>query len=345
MIAIDARTANVPVVLTAIGNAQAYTSVALKSQVDAQVMAVHFTEGQWVKKGDPLFTLDGRAFEAAQRQAEANLLRDRALLERAKADLARILAMQNPDFVTQARRDELRANAAAIEATIKAGEALVDAAKLRVEFTRIAAPIDGRVGSILVNVGNLVKANDVGALVVINQTKPLYVQFSVPETNLAEINRRMAAGKVRVRSTIPNDAGPVIEGELSFVNNAVDMTTGTILLKATYANADDRMTPGQFVNVTVELTTIANAVVVPGAAVQNGQAGQFVFVIKADSTVEVRPVKVGVNFAKDVVIESGLRAGEKVVTEGQLRLRPGSRVAVRAPGAPPGRPPGRPPGQ
>jgi multidrug efflux system membrane fusion protein len=343
VVAVEARAVNVPVSLAGIGTAQAFSSVSIKSQVDGQILSVHFTEGQTVKKGDLLFTLDARPFEAALRQTEAALARDRALLEKAKADLTRVSALTERDFATRARLDEMRANVAALEATIKAAEALVDAAKLRLEFTRITAPTDGRAGSILVHVGNLVKANDVGALVVINQTRPINVQFAVPESQLAEIRRRMAAGKVKVRAAIPSEPGTATEGELTFINNTVDSTTGTILLKATYANADERLTPGQFVNVTVELTSIVGAVVVPAMAVQIGQQGQFVFVVKADSTVEVRPVRVGVAHEKDVVIESGVKVGERVVTEGQLRLRPGARVAVRGAPAAPGAPPGRPP--
>ncbi len=336
VVAVEAATANVPVTLSAIGTVQAFSSVSLKSQIDGQIMRVHFTEGQTVRKGDLLFSLDPRPFEAALRQAEANLAKDRALLDKARADLARVQELARKDFATQSRFDEMKANVAALQATIAAGQAQVDAAKLRLEYTEIVAPIEGRAGSILINVGNLVKANDVGALVIINQTKPIHFQFSVPESHLGEIGRRMAAGKVAVRGAVPNETRPAAEGMLTFVNNTVDVATGTIQLKATYANGDERFTPGQFVNISVELANLPNAVVIPAAAVQVGQQGQFVFRVKADNTVEVQAIQTGVAFGRLVVVARGLEAGDRVVTEGQLRLRPGSRVNVRDPASPPG---------
>jgi multidrug efflux system membrane fusion protein len=336
------KTADVPVTLSVIGNVQAMSTVAIKSQVDGQIVEVHFREGQTVKKGDLLFTLDPRPYESALRQAEANLAKDKALLAKAQADLARNVALVRKDYTSRSNYDQAVANAASLEATIKGDEAVVEQARLKLEFTRITAPIDGRVGSILVSPGNLVKANDTAAgstLVTLNQIKPIYVQFSVPENRLAEIRARMAEGKILVRAQIPEDTQAPVEGILSFVNNAVDSSTGTILLKATYTNDDGRLTPGQFVNVTVELSVIPGAVVVPPAAVQIGQRGQYVFVVKDNDTVEVRPVKTGVRTDRDVVIEDGLKVGEKVVTEGQLRLRPNARVTVLPPGGP--TPPGR----
>jgi len=335
------KTATVPVTLSAIGNVQAYSTVAIKSQVDGQIFEVHFREGQTVKKGDLLFTLDPRPYEAALRQAEANLAKDRALLEKARADLVRLSSLVQKDYTSRSSYDQAKANAASLEATIKADEALVDQAKLKLEYTKITAPIDGRVGSILVNAGNLVKANDTaaGSLVMLAQMRPINVQFSVPESFLAEIRTRMAAGKIVVKAAAPEDARPPAVGTLTFINNTVDTTTGTIVLKAAYENDDERLTPGQFINVTVELSVIAEAIVVPPAAVQIGQRGNYVFVVKADNTVELRLVRTGVRTDREIVIEDGLKVGERVVTEGQLRLRPGSRVAVRPPGGP--APPGR----
>lgn len=340
VIVVAAKTASVPVTLAVIGNVQAYSAVAVKSQVDGQIREVHFGEGQSVKKGDLLFTLDARPYEAALRQAEANLAKDKALLDKARADLARLAALVAKDFTSRANYDTAKANAASLEATIKADEALVEQARLKLEYTRIAAPIDGRVGSILINAGNLVKANDTaaGTLVTINQVRPIYVQFSVPESYLSEIRARMAAGKIAVKAQVPQEDRVAAEGTLTFINNTVDTATGTILLKATFANDDDRLVPGQFVNVTVELAVIAEAVVVPPSAVQVGQRGHYVFVLKSDSTVELRLVRAGIRTENAVVIQDGLKAGERVVTEGQLRLRPGARVVVRpSSGAPPGR--------
>ncbi len=333
-----------PVIQTTIGTVQPYSAVAIKSQVDGQITQVHFKEGQVVKKGDLLFTLDKRPFQAALSQAEATLAKDRALLAKAKGDLTRYSTLVEKDFASRARFEEAQAAAASLEATIRGDEAQVELMRLRLEYAEIRAPIDGRVGSILINTGNLVKANDVGALVLINQTQPIYAQFSLPESHLAEIKRRMAEGTIKVKATIPEDGLPPSEGVLTFVNNAVDSTTGTIMLKATYSNDDHRLTPGQFVSVAVELSVISQAVVIPTAAIQSGQRGQFVFVVKADDSVEVRLVKTSIMTDRDVVVSSGLAAGERVVIEGQLRLRPGARVTVRPP-SPPARPTGsNPPG-
>lgn len=340
VVVIAAKTASVPVTLAVIGNVQAYSAVAVKSQVDGQIREVHFREGQTVKKGDLLFTLDARPYEAALRQAEANLAKDNALLDKARADLARLATLVARDFTSRSSYEAAKSSVASLEATIKGDEAMVEQARLRLEYTRITAPIDGRVGSILINAGNLVKANDtaVGTLVTINQVRPINVQFSVPESYLSEIRARMAAGTITVKAQVPQEDRVPAEGTLTFINNAVDTATGTILLKATFANDDDRLVPGQFINVTVELAVIAEAVVVPPAAVQVGQRGHYVFVVKADNTVELRLVRAGIRTEHAIVIEDGLKAGERVVTEGQLRLRPGSRVAVRpSGGAPPGR--------
>lgn len=336
-----AKTAAMPVTLSAIGNVQAYSSVSIKSQVDGQIAEVHFKEGQTVKKGDLLFTLDPRPYEAVLRQAEANLAKDRALLDKARSDVVRLEGLVAKDFTSRVNYDQAKATSASLEATVKADEALVEQARLKLEWTKITAPIDGRVGSILINAGNLVKASDTaaGTMTVLNQVKPINVQFAVPESNLAEIRARMASGRIQVKATIPEDTRPPALGTLTFINNAVDTSTGTILLKASYENADDRLTPGQFVNVTVELSVITEAVVVPAAAIQVGQRGQYLYVVKGDDTVELRLVKTGVRSEREIVVEEGVKAGERVVIEGQLRLRPGARVVVRPPAnpAPPGR--------
>ncbi len=335
------KLASVPVTLNVIGNVQAYSAVSLKSQVDGQIRDVHFREGQVVKRGELLFTLDQRPYEAALRQAEANLAKDKALLEKAISDLRRTEALVAKDYTSRSNYEAAKANVASLDATVKGDEAMVEQAKLKLEYTTIEAPIDGRVGSILVNAGNLVRANDNTAgstLVVINQIRPIYVQFSVPESSLSEIRARMARGKIAVKAQAPQEDRVPAEGTLTFINNTVDTTTGTIQLKATFENDDDRLVPGQFVNVTVELAVLNEAVVVPVAAVQVGQRGSYVYVVKADSTVELRLVRAGIATEREVVIQDGLKAGERVVTEGQLRLRPGARVTVRPTGAPP---PGR----
>lgn len=319
----------VPLRLTAIGTVQAISTVAVKSQVDGQVLRAHFQEGQMVKKGDLLFSIDPRPFEAALRQAEANLLKDQAQLERARGDLARSAELVKKDFTSKQKHDEARANVAALDATVKADEAQIEMARLKLEYAQIRAPIDGRVGAMLVTEGNLVKANDTSAMVTLNQLQPMHVAFSVPETNLSEVRRRMAEAAVRVAVTLPGEKDSVGEGELTFINNSVDVTTGTIQLKATFANADTRLTPGQFVNVTVTLVVVQDAISVPTQAIQLSQRGRYVFVVKPDNRVEMRTVTVGQAVDDKTIIADGLKPGEIVVTEGQLRLVPDARVEPR----------------
>jgi membrane fusion protein, multidrug efflux system len=340
-----ARVMAVPITIGAIGNAQPFTTVQVKAQIEGLVTDVHFKDGDSVKKGDLLFTLDPRPFEALLRQAEANLAKDKALLVRAKADLARFESLVERDFASRARYEEAKANVAALEATVLADEALVEQARIRLGYTKIHAPMDARAGAVLVSAGNLVKANET-AMVVLNQVRPIYIAFSVPEARIDEVRRRMAAGAVKATAFLPGEDGPVAEGALSFIDNNVDRTTGTIQLRATFENADGRLVPGQFANVVVRLATLDGAIVVPSAAIQTGQRGTFVFVVKDDMTAEVRPVTVGIVFDGGSVV-TGVKAGERVVTVGQLRLRPGARVVIDGggrPGAPPGAPPGnRPP--
>jgi multidrug efflux system membrane fusion protein len=320
-----------PVTLTAIGAVQSVSTVSIRAQIDGQIRQVHFTEGQRVKKGDLLFTIDPRPFQAALRAAEAALARNRALLLKAQSDLRRYQELSAREFASKQKFEEARANAAALEASIKGDEAQVDIARLRLEYTQIRSPIDGRAGSVLVTAGNLVKAND-ATLVVVNQTRPIYAAFSVPESRLDDIRRYQAAGPLTVRILAPEGSAPVPAGRLTFINNAVDQTTGTIQLKATFPNPDDRLTPGQFVNVELLLTTLRQAVVVPTNAIQVGQREgvtfRYVFVVKADRTVQLRRVVPGVNFGDHTVLTSGLNTGERVVTVGQLRLRPGARVRL-----------------
>lgn len=337
-----ARVVPVPITLGAIGNAQPFTTVQVKAQIEGLVTEVHFKDGDAVKKGDLLFTIDPRPFEALLRQAEANLAKDKALLVRARADLARFESLVERDFTSRARYEEAKANVASLEATVLADEALVEQARIRLAYTKIVSPMDARAGAVLVSAGNLVKANET-AMVVLNQVRPIYVAFNVPESRIAEVRARMAAGPVEVAAFLPGEAKPVAVGRLTFINNAVDQTTGTIQLRATFDNDGDRLTPGQFANVVVRLAVLEGAVVVPSAAIQTGQQGTYVFVVKADNTAEVRPVRVGIVFEGGSVVE-GVKEGERVVTVGQLRLRPGARVVIEGAGRPPGGPPGGAPG-
>jgi multidrug efflux system membrane fusion protein len=347
---------NVPVEIQVIGNVEAYATIAVKAQVGGQLTNVYFHEGDSVKKGAPLFTIDPRPFDAAVNQAVANHARDEAALGQAKANLARDSAQaryaeaqaaryaelfqsgiiskdQNEQLrsTADAQRQAVAADEAAIksaEAAIGSSQAAIETARIQLDYTSIRSPIDGRTGALNVKQGNVVTANTVD-LMTINQVQPIYATFAVPEAQLPAIKRYMAESKLPVRAQPQDNPESVETGVLTFVDNSVDMTTGSIKLKGTFPNADNRLWPGQFVHVTLRLTTQANAVVAPSQAVQNGQNGSFVYVVKADRTVESRPVITGARVDQDLVIDQGLQPGETVVTEGQLRLAQGSRVVVR----------------
>jgi membrane fusion protein, multidrug efflux system len=357
----DALEKTMPVQLTAVGNAQAYTSVGIKSQVNGQIMEVRFKEGQDVKKDDLLFVIDPRPFEAALRQAEAalgqrqaevqqaqaNLERDQAQLQNAKVQEQRYRDLVDRELIAREQYDQLRTNWAALEATVaadraavenakastRAAQANVDSARLQAAYTAIRAPIDGRTGNLLVQNGNIVKANDDNPIVVINQVHPIYVSFSVPEQNLVEIKKYYrTAGLLHVIARLPRQQETLATGDLTFVNNAVDQTTAMIQLKGTFANTDNALWPGQFLDVSLVLTS-RTAIVVPSQAIQPGQKGPYVFVVKPDLTVESRSVVLGTRLGAETVVEQGLRAAERVVTDGQLRLVPGSKIEIRAPKA------------
>jgi membrane fusion protein, multidrug efflux system len=375
---------DVPVQIRAIGNVQAYSTVSVKSMVGGELVKVHFSEGQFVKKGDRLFTIDPRPIEAAVKQAEAilnkdlvqvkqatdNLEKDQALLNQARANLERDLAeAKNAELdaqrykelfekkvVAEQQYDQFRTNAEALDATVRADRAAIDSAQAAVRasadavenakalvqadraalenanielgYCFISAPIDGRTGNLLVQAGNIVKANDTPYLVVINQINPIYVSFSVNEENLPEIKKYKALNKLTVEATIPNDDKAPESGVLSFFDNAVDPTTGTIELKGIFPNKDRRLWPGQFVDVVLTLKVESKAIVIPTRAVQTGQQGQYVFVVRSDSTVESRPVAVLRSWNQESVVE-GLKPGETVVTDGQLQLATGARVETK----------------
>jgi len=323
----------VPITLGTIGTVQARASVAIRSRVDGQLLKAFFTEGQAVRKGEMLFALDPAPLEAQLRQAEAFLARDRAQLENARIEMERYQTLAVKGIATQQKLDETRAAVNALEATIRADLAAVEAARLQLSFTSIASPIEGRTGKLLVDPGNLVKANDV-PLVVINQIRPITVTFSLPERHLPEISRRMREGPLPVEAKLPNLDLPPAKGTLAFINNAVNVATGTIELKATFENADERLVPGQFVDVVLTVSVLPDALVVPAQAVQTGQNGSYAFVVKPDQTVDMRPIVVRTLDDGRTIAEKGLAAGETVVTEGQMRLTPGAKVSVKT--APPG---------
>ena len=319
---------DVPLEIKAIGSVQAYSTVQIKAQVGGQMVNVHFEEGQDVRKGDLLFKLDSRPFEIALAQAESNLARDIARMKNAQDEVARYAGLAEKDYVTKERYEELRVNAEVLEAVIKADRAAVDGARLEVEYCTLVSPIDGRTGNLIVHPGNLVKANDTQPLVVINQIVPVFVVFSVPEQGLPLVKKSMAAGALQTEAELKSGGSAM--GVLTFVDNAIDPATGTIQLKATFPNKDRALWPGQFVSVTLTLTIEKNKVVVPSRAVQTSQDGLFVMIVKSDLTVEARTVEVERTAGEDSVIGKGLAPGETVVTDGLLRLVPGSKVAVKS---------------
>ncbi|MCL5024080.1 MAG: efflux RND transporter periplasmic adaptor subunit [Nitrospirae bacterium] len=319
----------VPIRIQAIGNVEAYSTVGVKSQIGGELLRVHFKEGQDVRKGEILFTIDPRPYEAALRQAEANLAKDTAQLENAKVDVGRYAELVEKGYVARQQYDQVRTNFATLQATVNADKALVENARLQLKYCYIYSPITGRAGGLVVNQGNLIKANADNPIVTINQVQPIYVTFSVPEQSLADIKKYMAAGKLTVEAFIGGDTKDPERGVLTFVDNAVDAATGTIKLKGTFENKERRLWPGQFVNAVLTLTSQPDAVVVPADAVQAGQSGQYVFVIKQDLTVDSRPVEVSRSLDGESVIGKGVRPGEKVVTDGQLRLVPGAKVEIK----------------
>jgi len=344
---------DVPVDIAAVGNVEAYTSVSVRSQVTGQLQEAFFKEGDIVKKGQKLFTIDARPLEATLQQAQANLLRDQALLNQANAQLARDQAnatflkasadrqaeMLSKGLVSKEAAEQTRAASAAAIETTKADMAAVESAKaqavvqnsvvenakVQLSYTTIRSTIDGRTGNNTVKPGNLVSANST-ELVTISQLQPVYVTFSVPAVHLSTIKHHTSADPMMVTATPQDGNAQPVEGRLTFIDNLIDATTDTIKLKASFDNKDLRLWPGQFTRVTLRLSTLSQATVIPSVAVQVGQDGQFVFVVKPDMTVEQRPITVAQRFGEIVVVDKGLAPGETVVTEGQLRLEQGTKV-------------------
>jgi membrane fusion protein, multidrug efflux system len=324
---------DIPVMITAIGTVQPFTTVQVKSMVAAQIDKVHFTQGQDLKKGQLLFTLDKRSFEADLQKAIGAMAKDKASAENAAVEAKRYAALLKEGVVAQQQYDQMQSQAAQMAAAVESDQAAVQSAKVNLQYTNIYSPVDGRAGDVLVHEGNLVKANDV-PLVVINQITPIYAEFNIPEQQLPDVKQYMARGSLVVDAGLPNVQGALAKGKLTFVDNMVDRQTGTIALKATFQNTDRKLWPGQFVNIAMQLTTLSKAVTVPSQAVQNGQQGTYVYVIKPDKTAEARQVALGVLFGNQQVIKTGVNAGETVVTDGQMRIAPGTRVDAKTADAP-----------
>jgi membrane fusion protein, multidrug efflux system len=318
----------VPLELSAIGAARALASVSLKTRVDGQLARVAFKPGDEVKSGDLIFEIDPRPFQTALRQANAVLARDLASLENAEADMKRTDELAGTKAVPATLVDANRGKVAALKASVEADRAAVHTAELQLSFCSITSPVNGRLGLLLVDQGNMVKNNDT-ILAVVNQTRPIYVDFSVPERVLQDVRDAAQRGSVRVVAATPQRPEDCAQGVLEVINNQVDATTGMLLLRARFDNPDERLWPGQFLNVTLSLGQMTNATVVPSQAVQTGQSGEFVFVVKADSSVEKRPVTLGPLRGSETVILTGVKPGERVVTDGQLRLVPGAKVSER----------------
>jgi membrane fusion protein, multidrug efflux system len=327
---------NVPVFLNAIGTVQAYNMVTIKSRVDGQILKIAFHEGQDVKAGDPLIQIDPRPFQAALDQAVANQEKDLANLANAQRNLARDSAIVKSNLaVSQQQYDNDKAAVATNQALVDSDKAAIEAARLNLSYADIRAPIDGRLGLRLVDIGNMVRATDATGLVTISQLKPIFISFTVPQEDLHKIHEKQAAADLVVLALGSDNKTELAEGKLSVIDNAIDQPTGTIRLKATFANNDERLWPGEFVNVRLILTVRKGAPTVPAQTVQDGPTGSYAYVIKDDNTVERRPVEVAAVQDGLAVIAKGLSPGEKVVVEGQYRLTNGARVKIEAtaPGA------------
>jgi multidrug efflux system membrane fusion protein len=318
----------VPLRVEAIGNVEPYKTVSIKARVDGQIVKVFFTDGQEVKEGQPLFQLDPRPFQASLQQAEAALLRDKAQLDRAKKQQERYQDLLHKNFVSPDAYAQFVTNADTAAAAVHASEAALENARLQLEYSTIRAPIGGRTGKIMIQLGNLVKANDTVSLVVINQVAPVYLSFAVPEQYLGPIRKYMADGKLPVEARVQGVEGSAV-GELAFIDNTVDAGTGTVRLRAVFQNKDRALWPGQFVTAAVTLREQHDALVVPSQAVQTGPKGSFVFVIKPDLAAEVRDVVVERVEGAQSIISKGLSASERVVVNGQSRLVSGARVSIK----------------
>lgn len=323
------ETKDIPVEIQAVGNVQAYSAVSIRSQVAGRIVQVHFKEGQEVKAGDQLFSIDPRPFQAALNQAQANLQRDEAQMINGRLSFERTSNLLTSKIASQADYDAAFSAYQSAQSTVVADAAAVTNAQLSLDYTSITSPIEGRTGNLTIKEGNIVKATD-DILVSVTQIHPIYVAFAVPEDNLPAIRHQSAQESMPVTAYPPGDTNNAAHGQLTFIDNSVDTNTGTILLKATFPNANTVLWPGQFVKTSLVLSNLTQAVVVPSQAVQTGQDGEFLFVVKDGDAVEARPVKAGITYDGVRVISSGLKPGETVVTDGQVKLTAGAKISVKA---------------
>ncbi|MFT3847989.1 MAG: efflux RND transporter periplasmic adaptor subunit [Propionivibrio sp.] len=331
--AVQAVARDIPIRLQVVGRAEAFESVALKSRVDGQVAALLFSEGQHVNQGDLLIRLDSADLAARLAQAQAGVARDEALLAKTRADTTRYVALKDRNFVSEEKVNDTRTNEAAAQANLRASKAAVEVARLQRDYAEIRAPISGVIGARLVFPGSTVKTNDT-TLAVINRIQPLLVSFPVPERHLPRLREAMQSAVLKVEASLPNEASRRFMGKVRFIDNAIDVATGTILVKAELDNADELLTPGQFLSVSLILDTLTNAVTVPNEAVQQGAEGNFVYVVGGDRSVEVRRIETAASDTATTAISKGLSIGETVVTDGHLRLTPGVKVKIKDAAAP-----------
>lgn len=320
---------DVPIYLDGLGTVQAYNSVLVRARVEGELVKVAFTEGQEVKEGEVLAQIDPRPYEAQLAQAKAKKAQDEAQLANARRELARYTELRKNNYATQQQLDQFQAQVGQLEAAIRGDQAAIDSAELLLGYTTITAPISGRVGMRRVDQGNIIRANDPDGLVTITQMKPISIVFTLPEHALPRVVEASAAGPLEVIALDRDNATELGRGTLAVIDNQIDQTTGTVKLKATFANEQLRLWPGQFVNVRLHLATRKNGIVVPAEVVQRGPKGAFAFVIGEGNRVEVRPVTVAQIEGGKALIDEGLAPGERVVVEGQSRLQPGSEVVVR----------------
>ena len=326
-----AQTRDVPVRLRAVGRVEPVATVSVQALVGGTLLQAGFEEGQEVRRGDLLFRIDDRPYVAALHQAKAALARDEAMYASAKKDAERQETLEKKQYVSQGDRDKAVAQAESYRASIQADKAAIEAVQLQVSFCTLRSPIDGRTGTILVKPGNVVQVAPAPTpLVVIHQQQPIRVTFPLPESRLPDVRARMAAGVIEVEASPVGDPGEPARGTLTFLGSEVDRATGTVVLKATFPNLDRRLWPGQFARVSATLGVVQGATVVPAAAIQDGQQGSYVYVVKADSTADLRLVKAGPSEDGLSVVDSGLVAGERVIVDGQVRVAPGAPVEERA---------------
>jgi multidrug efflux system membrane fusion protein len=324
-----AQRQDVPIHLTGLGTVQAYNSVLVKSRVDGQIVRINFSEGKDVRTGDVLVEIDPRPYEAALSQAEANKLKDEAQSENARLDLDRLSRLVTTNAVSRQQADTARALVAQLDATVKADQAAIDMARTQLDYTRIRSPIDGRAGTRMIDIGNIVRATDTAGIVTINQLNPIYVNFALPADSLPPVRARLKLGDVPVTAQ-DSALADLATGALSVIDNQVNTATGTVTYKATFANGDEVLWPGQFVNVRVEIDVRRDVLALPVRAVQQGPDGPFVFVVGSNRVVVKRPVKVSLLSKVTAIVDAGLQPGEMVVTDGQYRVQSGTLVDIPA---------------